>query len=297
MKKALSIILSLFMLFGAYSAVQVSAGETEQASVIETQVFVDKLNEYLESDKTLRTYVFGNEISLGVETDFKLNADNIESKTTLFLEKDGSVVFGFVDNTCAESYELIGGYKFKNSLCFGSTGNKTGICVYKEEKVYTLREAIEKNVYTVEELAEIIPDTEKVEEPTETQPTTAASRKETTDIATVALATKPVTDVLIVSPKKANPMKVTAKTKTVKAKKLKKSKVTVTAITVKNAKGKLSYKKLSGSKKLSVTKKGKITVKKGTKKGTYKLKVKITAKGNSKYSARSVTKTVKIKVR
>ena len=97
--------------------------------------------------------------------------------------------------------------------------------------------------------------------------------------------------------KKENTLKVTAKAKSVNAKKLKKSKVTVSAITVKNAKGKVSYKKLSGSKKLSVTKKGKITVKKGTKKGTYKLKVKITAKGNSQYLARSVTKTVRVKVK
>ena len=97
--------------------------------------------------------------------------------------------------------------------------------------------------------------------------------------------------------KKANPMKVTAKSKTVKAKKLKKSKVTVSAITVKDAKGKVTYRKLSGSKKLSVTKKGKITVKKGTKKGAYKIKVKITAKGNSKYLSKSVTKTVRVKVK
>ena len=97
--------------------------------------------------------------------------------------------------------------------------------------------------------------------------------------------------------KKANPVKVTAKTKTVKAKKLKKGKLTVKALTVKNAKGKVSYKKLSSSKKLTLTKKGKITVKKGTKKGIYKIKVKITAKGNSKYLAKSVTKTVKIKVK
>ena len=97
--------------------------------------------------------------------------------------------------------------------------------------------------------------------------------------------------------KKANTMKVTVKTKNVKAKRLKKGKVTVTAITVKNAKGKLIYKKLSGSKKLTVTKKGKITVKKGTKKGTYRLKVKITAKGNSQYLEKSVTKTVKVRVK
>ncbi len=101
----------------------------------------------------------------------------------------------------------------------------------------------------------------------------------------------------VVKAKKANTIKVTAKTVTVKAKKLKKGKLTVKALTVKNAKGKVTYKKLSGSKKLTVTKKGKITVKKGTKKGTYIIKVKITAKGNSQYLEKSVAKMVKVRVK
>ena len=98
-------------------------------------------------------------------------------------------------------------------------------------------------------------------------------------------------------PKQANPIKVTAKTKTVKAKKLKRTKVTVNALTVKKAKGEVKYKKLGGSKKLTVNKKGKITIKKGTKKGTYKIKIKITAKGTKKYKSKTVTKKVTVKVK
>jgi hypothetical protein len=97
--------------------------------------------------------------------------------------------------------------------------------------------------------------------------------------------------------KKSNTLKVSVKKKTVKKSKLKKSKKTVSAITVKNAQGKVTYAKLSGSKYLNVTKKGKIEVKKGTKKGTYKIKVKVTAKGNSSYKKASKTVTVKIKVK
>ncbi len=88
-----------------------------------------------------------------------------------------------------------------------------------------------------------------------------------------------------------------AKTKTVKAKKLKRTKVTVNALTVKKAKGEVKYKKLSGSKKLTVNKKGKITIKKGTKKGTYKIKIKITAKGTKKYKSKTVTKKITIKIK
>ena len=97
--------------------------------------------------------------------------------------------------------------------------------------------------------------------------------------------------------KKAQSMKVTKKNKTVKYKKLKKKAQKVKAITVKNYKGKLSFKKVSGSKKLSLVKGGKIKVKRGTKKGTYKIKVKVTAAGNSTYKSASKTVTVKIKVK
>ena len=44
-------------------------------------------------------------------------------------------------------------------------------------------------------------------------------------------------------------------------------------------------------------KNGKITVKKGLKKGTYKLKIKVTAAGNANYNAGSKSVTVKIKVK
>ncbi|MBR1731376.1 MAG: leucine-rich repeat protein [Ruminococcus sp.] len=99
--------------------------------------------------------------------------------------------------------------------------------------------------------------------------------------------------------KKANTMTIKAKkTLTVKKAKVKKAKQALKAFTVKNAKGKVVYKKISGSKKLSVqSTKGKIVIKKGTKKGTYKIKVKITAKGNSAYKAKSINKTVTVKVK
>ena len=93
-----------------------------------------------------------------------------------------------------------------------------------------------------------------------------------------------------------------AKGKTVKVKKavVKKKNVAVKrskAITVKNAKGTVTYKKSKGNKKITVAKNGKITVKKGLKKGTYKIKIKVTAKGNAEYKAGVKTVTVKIVVK
>ena len=97
---------------------------------------------------------------------------------------------------------------------------------------------------------------------------------------------------------KANTMIV--KTKTVKAsatknKTFKKTK----AFTVKNAKGKVTFYKLSGNEKITVTKAGKVKVKKGlkAKKKPYKVKVLVCAAGNKGYAPAYRTVTLKVKVK
>ena len=65
-----------------------------------------------------------------------------------------------------------------------------------------------------------------------------------------------------------------------------------------NSKGKLSYKKSSGAASITVNAStGKITVKKGTKKGTYKIKIAATAaaRGNYKKGTKTFTVTVTVK--
>ena len=95
-----------------------------------------------------------------------------------------------------------------------------------------------------------------------------------------------------------NPMTVKATAKTVKYKTVKKKNVTVKPLTVKKAQGTVTYKKLKGSKMITVNKKtGKFTVKKGIKKKTYTIKVKVSAKGNKNYESLSKTVNVKIKVK
>ena len=61
--------------------------------------------------------------------------------------------------------------------------------------------------------------------------------------------------------------------------------------------GKVTYKKTSGAKKITVASNGKITVKKGLKAGkTYTVKVKATSKKTTNYKAASKTVTFKVKV-
>ena len=100
--------------------------------------------------------------------------------------------------------------------------------------------------------------------------------------------------------KKANTLSVKAKKPSVKFAKLKKKKQSLALkkwATVSNAKGAVSFKKTKGNKKITVAKNGKITLKKGLKKGTYKIKIQVTAAGNTEYNASVKTVTVKIKVK
>ncbi len=103
--------------------------------------------------------------------------------------------------------------------------------------------------------------------------------------------------------KKAQAMQVIVKSGNVKAGQLRKSSRIVKAVSVKNAQGKVSYKivKVTGSKYkryFSINKKnGKITVKKGLKKGSYSIRIKVRAAGGSKYLPAEKYAIVKVRVK
>ena len=97
--------------------------------------------------------------------------------------------------------------------------------------------------------------------------------------------------------KKSQTIKVTI-SKKISAKKIKK-KAQSFKLSAKSTSGKkVKYKLVKGNSKIKFSaSSGKITVKKGTKKGTYKIKVKMTVSGNDQYKAYSTTKTITIKVK
>ena len=105
--------------------------------------------------------------------------------------------------------------------------------------------------------------------------------------------------------KATNPASVKKAQLTKKVKAKKKKKAYSTKIKVTKAKGKVVFskaktakaKKLSGYKRLTVTKTGKIVVPKKMKKGTYRLRVKIRVAGNSMYKAKTMYRTIKVVVR
>ena len=105
--------------------------------------------------------------------------------------------------------------------------------------------------------------------------------------------------------KSTNTMSASGKTATVKYKKLKKKAQKVSRASVINmnhAKGAVTYKLASVSKKkfkkyFKISSSGVVTVKKKLKKGTYKVTARVTAAGNDKYAPITKSVTFKIKVK
>ena len=97
--------------------------------------------------------------------------------------------------------------------------------------------------------------------------------------------------------KAKNPLKASAKAKTLSVKYNKKKAITLKrakAFKVAGNKGTLTFKKTAGNSKIKVSKAGKITVAKGTKRKQYQVTVKVTAAGNANYKKGS--RTVKLKI-
>ena len=102
--------------------------------------------------------------------------------------------------------------------------------------------------------------------------------------------------------KAANPLRIKAGTVTLKAGVLKDKKQTLkrsrVVKIVRKGKGSITYTKARGNKNITISKKsGKVTVKKGLKKGVYRVKVWVSAKGSSNYKAgrRGTIFTIKVK--
>ena len=95
-------------------------------------------------------------------------------------------------------------------------------------------------------------------------------------------------------------MTVKVKTATVKYKSLKKKNQSVSVkkiFVIKKAKGKVTYSKVSGNKKITISKSGKVTVKKGLKKGKYKVIVNVKSSGDTTYYSKTKKVTITIKVK
>ena len=148
-----------------------------------------------------------------------------------------------------------------------------------------------------------------VPETTASETTTAAVSE--TDITlpteSVPILTEPTESdkiITVSAKKKTNPVKITVRKKTIKSKALRKSKKAVKTIKLINVTGVVKITKVKKGtttkiyKKIKVDKKtGAIIFKKGKyPKKLYRVKLKIFVKGNSKYKAKTIIRTIKIRI-
>ena len=92
-------------------------------------------------------------------------------------------------------------------------------------------------------------------------------------------------------------IKVSKKTAVYRVAKVKKSKQTFKIGAKVTGNGKITYKKVSGSSKLIVSRDGRVAIRKGTKKGIYRITVQIKAAESSRYKAKIIKTIVTVKVK
>ena len=127
--------------------------------------FCDAVNKYID-DSGLTSYYFP-----GGELGFNVSDIHYGNTVTIYNETADYVVFGIDGVMDAESKELIGNYEFNHNNMH-SAYNPCGYCVYKDNKVYSIKPAVDSKIIDVETLAKAIPNTTKIEEPTKpTKPT------------------------------------------------------------------------------------------------------------------------------
>ena len=127
--------------------------------------FCDAVNKYID-DSGLTSYYFP-----GGEVGFNVSDIHYGNTVTIYNETTDYIVFGIDGVMDAESKELIGNYEFNHNNMY-SAYNPCGYCVYKDNKVYSIKSAVDSKIIDVETLAKAIPNTTKIEEPTKpTKPT------------------------------------------------------------------------------------------------------------------------------
>jgi hypothetical protein len=169
MKKLISLAMVAIMLLGLMPTA--FAEKTEPNTKLSlSQEFCDAVNQYIIDIGSAPYYLFeedenGNYIG-------KYTTDTISGAIQNYAETEDYVIFGISGVMCAESHETIGDYIFNCSGTFDDSKNPCGYFVYKDGKLYSIRDAVDEGVMDVETLASVIPDTTKVGGDTDPEPTT-----------------------------------------------------------------------------------------------------------------------------
>ena len=246
----------------------------------------DILYIYCEKGSVAEQYAIDGNFKYDLTTGHKYEEENIIDEQDATCTEDGVLLF--YCPTCRRNIEKVipASHDWGDPSYIWSEDNKTVTATRICKKDNDHKETV-----TVNTTAEV------------TKKATYTSKGQTTYTATFnedafETQSKTVTDIPQLS-KKANTLSVKTKTNTLKYNNLKKKNQVIAAkkaFIVSKAQGKVTYKKASGNKNFIVNSAGKITVRKGLKKGTYKVKVKVTAAGNTIYKAGAKTVTLAIRI-
>ena len=163
MKKLCSLFLVVLLAFGMQSVVFATETENQSKPYTQSQEFCDAINNYIISLGIGADYGFtldrdGKYVNL-FTVDY-INSENSEVK--VYDENADYVLFNIKGKNQSSKTILLGEYSFTTEYYFHHT-NKTGYCLYKDGKIYSINDAVDKGMIGVATLVEKLPNSTKVD--------------------------------------------------------------------------------------------------------------------------------------
>ena len=163
MKKLCSLFLVVLLAFGMQSVVFATETENQSKPYTQSQEFCDAINNYIINLGISADYGFtldrdGKYVNL-FTVDY-INSENSEVK--VYDENADYVLFNIKGKNQSSKTILLGDYSFTTEYYFHHT-NKTGYCLYKDGKIYSINDAVDKGMIGVATLVEKLPNSTKVD--------------------------------------------------------------------------------------------------------------------------------------
>lgn len=163
MKKLCSLFLVVLLAFGMQSVVFATETENQSKPYTQSQEFCDAINNYIINLGIGADYGFaldrdGKYVNL-FTVDY-INSENSEVK--VYDENADYVLFNIRGKNQTSQTILLGDYSFTTDYYFHHT-NKTGYCLYKDGKIYSISDAVDKGMIDVATLVEKLPNSTKVD--------------------------------------------------------------------------------------------------------------------------------------
>lgn len=163
MKKLCSLFLVVLLAFSMQSVVFATETENQSKPYTQSQEFCDAINNYIINLGIGADYGFaldrdGKYVNL-FTVDY-INSENSEVK--VYDENADYVLFNIRGKNQTSQTILLGDYSFTTDYYFHHT-NKTGYCLYKDGKIYSISDAVDKGMIDVATLVEKLPNSTKVD--------------------------------------------------------------------------------------------------------------------------------------